>query len=392
MKIIHTSDWHIGKKLNGRSRLLEQAEILNELTDISDREKAELVLVAGDVFDTSIPSAESEELFFKTVMRLANKNRAVVIISGNHDDWQRLSACRDFASLSNVYIFGGSEKPPAGNEKNDVYAEKTDKYSCVINAEKSGGGRVYLGLLPYPCERAGEVFEGDTFEQKMQSRIAACFKNYSGDIPAIFMAHIFMLGGESGESERNIELGGTRLVDKKLVPDFCVYTALGHLHKRQFISREKNMLYSGAIAGYAFDEAGVEKSVTAFELNGGKVENLRAIPLEKGKKLVNLTAINLDDGKKLLQSNEDCLVKLTLKLKHALSEKESKELAGDYPNLLELNLQIAGGENGEKTIDRRTLSEKEAFEEYHKSRFGALPSGDLMNLYLELMGDDDATA
>ena len=122
-----------------------------------------------------------------------------------------------------------------------------------------------------------------------------------------------MLGGESGERERNIELGGTRLVDKKLVPDFCVYTALGHLHKRQVISTVKNILYSGAIAGYAFDEAGIEKSVTAFELKGGKVENLRVIPLEKGKKLVNLAAINLDDGKKLLQINEDCLVKLTYK-------------------------------------------------------------------------------
>lgn len=392
MKIIHTSDWHIGKKLNGRSRLSEQAEILNEIIDIADAEKADLVLVAGDIFDTSVPSAEAEELFFKTAMRLASNNRAVVVISGNHDDYLRLSACRDFASRSNVYIFGGGDKPPVGNDENNVYAEKTGKYHCVINAVKKSGDKVYLGLLPYPCERAGEVFEGDTFEQKTASRINACFKGNDENLPAIFMAHIFMLGGTAGESERAIELGGTRLVDKKLVPEFCVYTALGHLHKRQIISRERNMLYSGSIAGYAFDEAGIEKSVTSFELKNGKAENIKAIALKKGKKLVNLVAANLEDGKKLLQSNSDCLVKLTLKLNHALSEKESKELAGDYPALVELNLQIAGGDGYEKETDRRTLSEKEAFEEYYKNKFDENPPADLMTLYLELMGDGNETA
>lgn len=388
MKIIHTSDWHIGKKLNGRSRISEQTDILNEITDIADAEKAELVLVAGDVFDTSVPSAEAEELFFKTVMRLAKQDRAVVIISGNHDDWQRLSACRDFAALSNVYIFGGGDKPPAGNIKNAVFAEKTGKYHCVINS-KTSGERVYLGLLPYPCERRGEVFEGDDFESKTASRINACFEDNAENLPVIFAAHIFMLGGTCGESERAIELGGTRLVDKKLIPDFCAYSALGHLHKRQVIDGARNIVYSGAIAGYAFDEANVEKSVTAFDFSGGKVENIKIIPIKSGKKLVNLVAASVEDGKKLLCDYSDCLVKLTLKLPHALSEKETKELAGDYPALVELNLQIANGENVEKTADRRKLSEKEAFEEYHKSKFGAAPSEELMALYLELMEGKD---
>lgn len=387
MKIIHTSDWHIGKKLNGRSRISEQTDILNEIADIADAEKAELVLVAGDVFDTSVPSAEAEELFFKTVMRLAKKDRAVVIISGNHDDWQRLSACRDFASLSNVYIFGGGDNPPAGNPENAVFAEKTGKYHCVINAEKTSGERVYLGLLPYPCERQGEVFEGDDFESKTASRINACFLDNSENLPVIFAAHIFMLGGTSGESERAIELGGTRLVNKKLIPEFCAYSALGHLHKRQVIDGARNIVYSGAIAGYAFDEVNVEKSVTSFDFVGGKVENIKIIPIKSGKKLVNLVAASVEDGKKLLAEYSDCLIKLTLKLPHALSEKESKELAGDYPALIELNLQLSGGEQSEKTADRRKLSEKEAFEEYHKFQFGAAPSDELMALYLEFMED-----
>ncbi len=200
-----------------------------------------------------------------------------------------------------------------------------------------------------------------------------------------------MLGGSSGESERDIELGGTRLVDKSLIPEKCVYTALGHLHKRQIISRERNVIYSGAIAGYAFDEVGVQKSVTVFEVLGGAVQNLQVVPLNSGKKLVNLTACDVSDAKKLLGQYSDCLIRLVLKLEHPLSEKESKELAGDYPALVELSLQIAG-RNDEKTADRRALSEKQAFEKYYESRYGALPPDELLQLYLELMGADDETS
>lgn len=398
MKILHTSDWHLGKKLNGKPRLLEQAEILNELCGIVEREGIDLVLLAGDVFDSSIPPADAEELFYKTAFRLAGEKRALIIISGNHDDWQRLSACRDLAALRNVYVFGGQEAPPAGDKNNLIYAQKTGNNYCVISA-RGGAERLYLGLLPYPSD----VREGSkdiTFEQKMRERITACFANNAESLPQILVAHLFMLGGTAGESERDIELGGTRLVDKTSIPENCLYTALGHLHKRQVISHEKNILYSGAIAGYAFDEVGVQKSVTVFELNfggaggegsgnnGAAVENLRVIPLEKGKKLVSLVAVDVSSAKQLLERYGDCWVKLTLKLEHPLSEKESKELYGDYPALCELILQIAAA-GYEKTSDRRALSEKEAFIEYHKSKYGAEPSAELLNLYLELMGDTD---
>lgn len=388
MKILHTSDWHLGKKLNGRSRITEQAEILNELCSVCERERIDVVLLSGDVFDSSVPSAEAEELFYKTAFRMAGKTRALVIISGNHDDWQRLSACREMAALCNVYVFGGLEAPPVGDKTNFTYAEKNGKNYCVINSN-GGAERVYIGLLPYPTD----VREGAkelSFEDKMRERINDCFAANTEGLPQIFAAHIFMLGGTAGESERDIELGGTRLVDKSLVPKNCVYTALGHLHKRQVISRERNILYCGAIAGYAFDEVGVEKSVTAFEVNVEKrtIENLRIIPLNGGKRLVSLVACDMNSAKQLLQSYSDCWVKLTLKLEHPLSEKESKELAGDYPALCELNLQIAAA-GCEKTVDRRALSEKEAFVEYHKSKYGAEPSAELLNLYLELMGDND---
>ena len=116
MKILHTSDWHIGKKLNGRLRLDEQKQTLMEICLICETEGVDLVLVAGDIFDTYTPSAEAEQLFFECMKNMATPSRAVVVIGGNHDDSVRLSASHLIASNSNIYIFGGENTPSLGGE------------------------------------------------------------------------------------------------------------------------------------------------------------------------------------------------------------------------------------------------------------------------------------
>ena len=385
MKILHTSDLHIGKKLNGRSRLDEQKEVLTELCDIAEEERSDLVIIAGDVFDTSVPSAEAEELFFWFIKKLSSPKRAVVIISGNHDDWQRLCACRDLAAKSNVYVFGGGFAPPAGSGENIVYAEETGVNFCVI---KKGYERVYLGLLPYQSEqRLGEKKSEQPYEERMRGKIDECFAQNAGGLPQVFVGHLFMLGGSGTDGERQIELGGTRLISKDIIPEKCLYSALGHLHKRQVIDEKRRILYSGSILGYSFDEAGIEKSVTCFEIAGGELTSLHTAAFTKGKKLVNLTATDLAAGEELLKRYEDCLAKLTLKLDHALSEKESKELLTEYPSLCELDLVTSLSERREKGKDRRKLSDEEAFVEYYKSRFETEPPKELLQLYLEFMSD-----
>ncbi len=387
MKILHTSDWHLGKKLvNGKSRLLEQAEVLNGLCGLCDSKNIDLVLIAGDVFDTFVPPAEAEELFFNALNRLATDTRAVIVISGNHDDSVRLSASKVIASKANAYIFGGEQAPEVGNHS--VCAESTGKYHCVI---KKGSEKLYVGVLPYPSEqRFGERKNDLSFEQKMQGWIDACFENNLCDLPQILVSHIFMLGGQRGESERQIELGGTRLVSKELIPKNCVYTALGHLHKRQIIDTERNILYSGSILQYAFDEAGAEKTVTVFEINDGKVENLEILPLTGGKQLAKLTALSVEDAKDLLEKYSDYHCSLTLKLKGVLSETESRDLASNYPQLIELKLEQFEEGALDIRVDRRELNEEQVFVEYYKQKTGGEnPPDELLQLYLEFMGDKE---
>ena len=111
MRILHTSDWHVGKRLMGRERLDEQAQVLDEIADVCDKYDVELVLVAGDVFDTYTPSADAEELFYAKVKKVAGKDRAVLIISGNHDDGVRLSSIAPFSEDQGVYVVGNARTP-----------------------------------------------------------------------------------------------------------------------------------------------------------------------------------------------------------------------------------------------------------------------------------------
>ena len=118
MNILHTSDWHIGKRLMDRERLPEQIAALDEIVRICDERDVDLVLVAGDVFDTYMPSADAEEVFFRAVKRIAGEKRAVVIVSGNHDDGVRLAASAPLAAEEGIYLFGGGyDVVPVGGER-----------------------------------------------------------------------------------------------------------------------------------------------------------------------------------------------------------------------------------------------------------------------------------
>ena len=385
MKIMHTSDWHIGKKLVKRSRIEEQRQVLCEIVDLCNSEEIDVLLVSGDIFDTFIPSADAEEVFFEFLDKLSSPNRCVIFISGNHDDWQRLSAPSVLASKYNAYIFGGENTPALGG--NGVKAVKSAKNYIEI---KKGEEGLFIGVLPYPSElRLGEKKSDLSYGEKIKEWIDACFENNTNGYPQILCSHLFMLGGEKSESERDIELGGARIVDASVISDKILYTALGHLHKRQVIKKDKNIIYSGSPLLYSFDEIGHEKSVTVFEIRVNSVENLRVIKLNSGKKLVKIVANNLENAKEYLQKYEDAYVFLTLKLNGVLSESESRELFGNYPQLVDYKLEINSDYQGVDGEERKNLSDKELFEEYYKVKNdGASVPQDILEIYLKAVGDE----
>lgn len=382
MKILHTSDWHIGKKLIRRDRSEEFRAVLNEISDICEKEKVELCLVAGDIFDTYTPSAEAESIFFEAVTRIA-KFCAVLIISGNHDDYVRLTASSSLAEEQNIYIVGNNLRAVKCRTEGKCYPVESDNGYVVFCNSK--GEKVYINTLPYPNEaRFKEGKSEEKFEDKINRWIAFGERGKKEGTPSIFLSHIFVCGGSASESEREIDLGGARLVPTDSLPS-CDYVALGHLHKRQKIG--KNAYYSGAIMRFSFDESNAAKSVNVFEIDGGGVSNFRQIELKSIKNLVRLQALDAESGIELLKNNDGDYVELTLILSEPLSRAQISALS-QCENLVSLKTEVENSNLTEETQSKKDKTASQLFEGFYFSRFGTQPAEELLKLFLELTEDE----
>ena len=260
MKLIHLSDLHIGKRVNEVSMIEEQAYILNQVLAAIDAEAPGAVLISGDVYDKSIPSAEAVTLFDDFLCRLAEKQQQVFIISGNHDSAERLA-------------FGGRLMEDKGIHLSPVYNGNiapitlTDEY-----------GPVHFWLLPFlKPAHVKRFYPDDGIESYTDACRVAVEK--MGIEPAernVILVHQFVTGSSTCDSEE-ISVGGTDNVDAEVFADFD-YVALGHIHGPQNIGSER-IRYCGTPLKYSFSEAKHQKSITVVELGEKGSFDLRTIPL-----------------------------------------------------------------------------------------------------------------
>lgn len=384
MKILHTSDWHIGKRLINRERLDEQTEVLDEIICLCDSEEIELVLIAGDVFDTYTPSAEAEKLFYSKIKRVAGENRAVVIISGNHDDGVRLSAAAPLSEEQGIYIIGNERRLlDCQDTARSVRPVQSGKGYAIF--ENGKGERVFVSFLPYPNEaRFKEEKSELPYVEQMQKWIAEGESGNAEKLPSVFVGHLFVAGGAVSESEREIDLGGARAIPVDALPS-SDYIALGHLHKKQHMGKG-HCYYSGSPLQYAFDES-ADKGVKVFDLTKDGVQNLRDVPLTKGKKLIRLEADGVESALALLQRYPDELVEMKLILSAPLVSGDSQALSA-HKNLVSLVAEV----RTEETLafeSRKGLSGEKLFELFYKTNYGAEPKEELKTLFLQTLNELD---
>ena len=260
MKLIHLSDLHIGKRVNEVSMIEEQEYILKQILEAVDAEQPDAVLIAGDVYDKSVPSAEAVTLFDDFLCSLAQRKRQVFIISGNHDSAERLA-------------FGGRLMGDKGIHLSPVYDGNitpitlTDEY-----------GDVCFWLLPFLKPAHVKRFYPDEGIESYTDACRAAVKKMGID-PAqrnVILAHQFVTGSATCDSEE-ISVGGTDNVDRSVFADFD-YVALGHIHGPQNIGSER-IRYCGTPLKYSFSEAGHQKSITVVELGQKGHVALRTISL-----------------------------------------------------------------------------------------------------------------
>lgn len=387
MRILHTSDWHIGKRLSGRDRLDEQRAALDEIAAICDAEKVDLVLVAGDVFDTFLPSAEAEDTFYSAAKKIAGTDRCMLIISGNHDDNIRLTAATALSEELGIYVYGNAGHIPKLCGGRRVYPVEAGANHIVF---RTGEEEVFFNVLPYPNEtRLKEDKNPDEkFLDKMVRWMNAGQAENKKHLPSVFLSHLFIAGGSVSEGEREIDLGGARAVPLSALPP-CDYTALGHLHKRQ--SFKNNVVYSGSILQYAFDEAGTKKSVVLFDIGKEGVKEMRRVELHAGKQLVRLQANGVSDAAELVRKYPDCYIELTIFLKEPLLASQVRELREVNPGIVQFLPQVTQEGEGMKGVSLRQLSDSELFRTFYRKKFAQEPSDDLTELFLSMTeGEDEA--
>ncbi len=260
LKFIHLSDLHIGRRVNEYSMLEDQEYILGKIINIIDGERPDGVFIAGDVYDKSIPSAEAVQLFDDFLTRLAKRNTAVFIISGNHDSPERVAFGGRLMNKSGIYI-------------SPVYDGKIEP---VVMEDEYGKVNIYM--LPYIKPAHVRTVFGDddtviTYTDALRRAIDELDVNT--EERNIMITHQFVTGAERTESEEK-SVGGIDNVDVSVFDRFD-YTALGHLHRPQNCGSEK-VRYCGTPLKYSLSEVNDEKSVTVVELTDKL--NIKTIPLK----------------------------------------------------------------------------------------------------------------
>lgn len=320
MKLIHLSDMHLGKRVNEFSMLEDQQYILTEILQIIDREKPDGVMIAGDVYDKSVPSAEAVALLDDFLVRLAKRDLQVFLISGNHDSPERMA-------------FGGRLMAQSGVHLAPVY---DGKVSPITLTDEYGPVNLYLlpFLKPAHVRRCFPEREILTYTDALAAAIEAM-----GVDPAqrnVLVTHQFVTGAARCDSEE-ISVGGTENVDVSVFGPFD-YVALGHIHGPQQVGRE-TVRYCGTPLKYSFSEAKHQKSVTVVELGEKGAVSVRTVPLTPMRDLAELrgtyeelTFRGFYDG----TSYPRDYVHITLTDEEDIPDAVSK-LRIIYPNLMKLD-------------------------------------------------------
>jgi exonuclease SbcD len=279
MRLLHTSDWHIGRSLHGTDLLAEQETVLSGLAEVVAGESVDVVLVAGDVYDRAVPSADATGVLDRVLMRLRDAGAAVVLTPGNHDSARRLGFGAGLMARSGVHVRAVT---PALDEP----VLFTDAY-----------GEVAVYGLPYLEPEVARHELGLSEGRSHEAVLAAAMDRVRGDLflrpgaRSVVLAHAFVGGGVPSDSERDICVGGVDLVPAAVFDDVD-YVALGHLHRPQTLS--DRIRYSGSPLAYSFGEAGQHKQAWLVDLDGDGLAAVRAVPLPTPRRLTVLRG-NLPD-------------------------------------------------------------------------------------------------
>lgn len=401
MRILHTADWHLGKKLDSFSRLEEQILVMNEIVEIANEQQVDLVLIAGDLFDNFNPSVEAVELFYKTLKRLSdNGKRPVIAISGNHDSPSLIDAPDPLARECGIILIG---YPNAKVQEFEVTGFQLIKSVEGMIELKLNSFDFPIRILhtAYANETRLKQYLGEKKEDALNEILAANWKNNADEYCDesginLLMAHLYMNKKgeeilEEPEGEKPIKIGNADLVFSEAIPSQIQYTALGHLHGfRNIGTEEKPVVYSSSPLCYSFSEAGQTKYVSIVDAQPNQKVAYNKIELKNGKPLIRKTFDSVDKALEWLNDNQNALVELTLESESFLKAEDRKLIYQAHSGIVHLIPKVKNQEIEavEYKFADQTKDMKELFVDYFKSKNGNQePNEALKELFNEILNN-----
>lgn len=408
MKILHTADWHLGKKLDRFSRLEEQKLVLDEICAIADNEAVDLILIAGDLFDNFNPPAEAQDLFYRTVYRLSkNGTRPVVAIAGNHDMPERIEAPMPLAQANAIILngFPNAAVKPFQSDGGVIVTRSESGFIEILPRVDSAPIRILL--MPYANELRLKTCLGEGEEalnpllEKHWKELAEKYCDPNG--VNLLMAHLyFMKEGAEPEPEEEgeksiLHIGGAQPVITSILPNQLQYVALGHLHRFHYVDHNPcPVVYSSSPLSYSFAEAGQMKKVVIIEAEPGQQATVRPIELKQGMPLLRQEFNSIEAAVLWLEGNPNTYVEITILTTTFLDGAVRKILADAHEFIVDVIPKIISeGENGQPDEEIFTPDASHDMEtlfiEFFKSRNKTLePSESIRSLFREVLNQEDS--
>lgn len=316
MKILHTADWHIGKKLHGIDLAPDLALFFDWMIELISKEHIEVLLVSGDIFDYSNPSNEAKKQYYQVLQRLIKLNCKVIITGGNHDSPLELNAPQSLLKMLDIHVVG---RLPA------------EKRQMLIPILKNGEIQAVVAAVPFirDADLLSQVAEAshNDYQSQIRAGIAQVFADVASaametypQLPAVAMGHLFAVGADLSESEREIQVGNMAGIDAGHFGDYFSYVALGHIHRPQRVGKTEHIQYSGSPVSLSFSEREDKKRVIVIEIENHALKDIRSVTVPSFRSLRSISGSYAD-----------------IKDKLAVAQKKAK--TNELPALLEVRLE-----------------------------------------------------
>ncbi|MGD2059560.1 MAG: exonuclease SbcCD subunit D [Acidimicrobiia bacterium] len=371
MKVLHTSDWHVGRRIRGRDRSEEHRAVLGELVDLAHEHRVDLTLVAGDVFDTASPTPTAEEIVWRVLLDLSEVG-PVLVVAGNHDNPARLDAVAPLLERAGVTVVGAPRAPGEGG---------------VVTLEDLG---VKVAMLPFVSQRAivkaEDIMGSDPdqhagkYEERMRRVVAALTEGMGADTVNMLLGHLTVYGGLAGGGERTAHVFGYA-IPAGLFPGHLSYVALGHLHRQQKMPHSSPVWYSGSPLQLDFGEVADQKGALLVKAEPGRPASVEELPLHSGRRLMELAG-TLDQVLARADETGDAYVKVILQESARVGLAD--QVRDAIPNAVEVVLDNPA-ERKKSTEPRQALDPTEAFARYLAEKDAADPR--VQVLFAELLDE-----